>query len=329
MGKRDKEFVDIICNDCGAKDQIKFGSWRRKKEGPFYCSKCRNKHRFIMMNDMTEEEKRNWYNERNKKISQGWNNRSEEEKASTRNKRIEIWANRSDEEREKMSDYLRDRWKNYSDEQRQYVVDAMSKGRDEYHKNQTLQEFEDKFLKSAMRANEARLANNPGGIKPNDLEVEFMNLLKARNIKFIFSWFNTTKGEGFDEKFQGKNPTGARYTSPYHAWDFLLEFNDKKILIDLDGSMHGPFAYDCSLPVWNGKVVNLGEATEFGEAQRPYQTDGLDAYIIKAYRNALLDDIRVEHIQTKVECTFKQFLTQLEYMNAPSEDQRNVLKDMK
>ena len=47
---------------------------------------------------------------------------------------------------------------------------------------------------------------------------------------------------------------------------------------------------------------------KFRDSQRPYQTDGLDAYIIKCYDDNLTDNTPVINIETKESMTFQTFI---------------------
>lgn len=157
----------------------------------------------------------------------------------------------------------------------------------------------------------------------NGAEATLFDYLKKKGFKFKWQYFNTVKDSEYESKFMN-NPVTGGTVSPYHAWDFAIFTPEKTVLVDVDGSIHNltPGKY------FDKKGNDQYEVIKFKESQRPYQTDGLDAYIIKAYDDELADDAEVNYIKgsdKSVYCLkFKELMTILEALNMP----KNIFKKL-
>ena len=133
--------------------------------------------------------------------------------------------------------------------------------------------------------------------QPQKTESEFMvqlEILKLRYswIEYQYQYRSIKKHESFDTLFP-INPVTGGVVRSHHRWDFIIHTAYKDILVDLDGSMH-------AVPegVFMDNGMDVAKSIQFNDSQRPYQTDGLDAYIIMCYNDNLTDDTPVLSLQT-------------------------------
>ena len=98
--------------------------------------------------------------------------------------------------------------------------------------------------------------------------------------------------------------------------------SDKYILIDIDGSIH-----KLEQSKWIVDGFDVGGYIQFNDSQRPYQTDGLDAYIIQCYDDKLTNDTKVLHLQTNKEMSYKDFINEIKFLNYSKKEIRKIIKE--
>ncbi len=318
--------LDFKCDVCGTLFKLKYDTWRKSKNAIRRCFPCNQAYRHSLINNLPEDEREAYYRRKNYAISKGWNSRSEEAKEITSQKRIEMWANRSKEEMDAIRSHRKDVWANRDPEKKDKIIEALTRGREEYHETLTLEKAQLSYLKRALSFNCARISDKELSEPPNQIESEFINMLTNRGLKYIFSWYNTQIHEDFNKLFDSKNPAGVKNNNPYHKWDFLIKLKSGDILVDIDGSIHGP-KNTGTITLWNDKKCLLKEIIDYQDSQRPYQTDGLKAYVIKAHYDIISDDSEVLGLHDNSKQPLRSFLTILEWDNKSTKEQKQIVKD--
>nr|DAO99784.1 MAG TPA: Protein of unknown function (DUF3106) [Caudoviricetes sp.] len=138
--------------------------------------------------------------------------------------------------------------------------------------------------------NKKRLMHQPAPrTSGNELEETFINYMKS----FVFDlsverqYKNKIEHEDFSTIFKPED-IGVSRISPYHRWDFKITFpSEDSILIDVDGPIHN----ETGAFMVNG--MDVVKYIKFNDSQRPYQTDGLDAYVVQAYDGNINDNCKV------------------------------------
>lgn len=154
-------------------------------------------------------------------------------------------------------------------------------------------------------------------IQPTGTELEFIKYLNKYNIRYEFQYRNKNIHKDFYKIFSHNIKTGSNFVSGKHTWDFILYLRDREILIDIDGSIHANL--DTNINEFNNKI-------EFDDNKRPYQTDGLDAYIVKCHDNKITDDTQVIKLNSKEVYSFKQFIELLDLYNMNKDDIKEMIK---
>ena len=188
-------------------------------------------------------------------------------------------------------------WDSYSDEERKERGNKISEGR--------LNNFDWNNLPVDEKMDWVHLMiSSKINSKLNKTKSEFMNHLNINNIKYEFQYLSKTKHPDFDKLFPNNPVTGGSFVFPFHSWDFKLNLSDKSILVDIDGRIHYTNNFKVHL---KNKHFILSDYINFNDSQRPYQTDGLDAYIIKCPNNKISDNTDVIKLKTNQEIKFKDF----------------------
>ena len=240
-----------------------------------------------------------------KRNNEFWNNISEEDKIKILSPLIEAglvyWDSISEEERLMYSNKARDRWNNMSS-------------------NKLLENFQ---LQSEGIAHSTEIIGQTEYIFKNDLNLYRINYKPGYASKIIHSDFYSI--------FNNNPVTGSNRINPFHAWDFILYFKNKSILIDVDGSIHDKNKTNFEVTSWNGIKFNLSDFISFNDSQRPYQTDGMNAYIIEAYDDKLENSTEVLNINTNKYITYKEFIEKLRnmkmYDSITKKELREVMKE--
>ena len=270
----------------------------KKLEDPEFREKNREQlkdARLKFMETLTEE-KRKEIGERSKEY---WKNMSPEEREKRSEDRTrrnnEWWASRTPEQRLEISNRTRTWWENLSNEDKESWYKRRSEG---------------------QRASNLRL---------KDTEIDFMNRLNLLSwndpyLDYQYQYTSQIKHPDFDQVFPSNPVTGSTFINPFHKWDFIIFTNRGCVLCDIDGSMHALGEGDF---VVNG--IDIGLYIQFNDSQRPYQTDGMDAYVILAYNDKLTNDTPVLSFQTGKTMTYKEFIALLTLL-PPKKELKKLLK---
>jgi hypothetical protein len=133
ISNRDKEIVNLKCDRCGEPIQIKYGSWRRNKNGPHLCRACRGKAESERINNLPPDEKKAYLESKNNAISKGWRNQSDDMKQHVSYMRKEEWKDK--DRRDKHAKMLKDRYKNYTPERQQQQIKSLLEGQTKFWSN--------------------------------------------------------------------------------------------------------------------------------------------------------------------------------------------------
>lgn len=236
-----------------------------------------------------------------------------------------IATNRTNEEKQRISKILSERQlERYSKEtpkekeERKLIhrlawYDKSPEELEKYQKvNQSYEDFVKQELIKIKRLNDEkdRLSKRKRIYKN---ELKFKEILDNNFIKYNMFEYNEVEHPRFHELFPF-NPFSKRgnnygYTSPFHEWDFILLLNGTNIFVDIDGSHHNIHILDYDATDINDEVkINMKDKQIFYDSQRLYQTDGLDAYIVKCYDNKINDTTPVINIKTNQEIILKNFI---------------------
>lgn len=208
-------------------------------------------------------------------------------------------------------------WDVMTDDERTSFCNKLSDAQRNHWKNITPEKFEE-WNKSRQIGYNSYL-NNLGFI-PNKNEASFINDLKIYSIPFEYQYYNKTKHKDFDKLFPENPITGSALIDYMHAWDFKINTLNKSILIDIDGSIHEYSSTSYPVTDYRGNKVILSDLIKFNDSQRPYQTDGLDAYVIQCYDNKLTNDTKVLCLNTNEIITYKDFINILIYLNTEKKE---------
>ena len=336
MGKqseRDKEKVKLICQDCGVEYELSYGRYRRlNKEDGHRCKECR-------------------YINNAKSASNKYQSLSPEDKKALNAKRAQYWKDPNN--RKKKSEDMSNMISNMSPEEKDKWISGMKEYNESlppelqaihlinYYKNLSQEEKDelnkrryDPLKKWKEELSESKryefMAKQMFGKKENsdkytNTELSFMNILIRNNLKYEFQYVSNTIHKDFSKHFN-INPITKCGINPFHIWDFKLNLNNKEVLIDIDGSIHDPNKANNMVTYNNGIQFLLSDYINFNDSQRPYQTDGLDAYIVKAYNDIIDDDTIVQNVKTNECIKFKDFMNIISFDNLSNIDKKDLIK---
>ena len=323
MSDRDKELVNLICQDCGNNFAMTYGRYRRlPKDNHWRCKTCTNIKRSQIFANLTEEQRRALREQRSSAAKKVWDNLSMDEYMRRKESQRKRWAKLSIGEKEDIMRNTRighakyvqtqefkqmmarlnhDRWEAMSTDDREKELLRLAKIRDDYWNSLTL----DQKFKKMMH-----LWMNQVDVGPT--EYIFNDLLKDYGMTngIDYFWGYNTYPYINPEYFQifGKtnNITGEE-NIPYHSWDFILFPNsDNPILIDIDGSVHSPKTMKFKRGLNN---YTDRQKIDYRDSQRPYQIpDGMIAFIIQAHDNNLKDDTNVIRLVNNENIKYQEFV---------------------
>lgn len=265
-----------------------------------YRNECKDRY-----HNLSDEEKEKWA----ERCGAWWINLSDEGKAAYSQYHKELYNNLSDEEkaewaqrsrnawndaiiRNKIINRMKNSWNNLSKEERTERIKNAKEGLRLFWKNIT----QDQYLNWLMSHSTWNFSDMTSS------ESEFINILNIEKIYNEYQWVNKIKHPDFDKLFP-YNPITNTSCSPFHKWDFMIISNGNKILIDIDGSIH-----TLQPNKWIDNGIDIGKYIQFNDSKRPYQTDGLYAYVIMCYNDKLDNDTPVLSFNSGEIMTFNQFM---------------------
>ena len=357
MGYKIKYF-DKSCDVCGKIFPVHIVRLKKKESDPKFiirCKECyslyRSKQSKEQWKNMTDEDYNNICNNMSKGTTKQWENYSDDKKLNVVLKiskmRSEFWKDKDDEYRKEHGRKHSLWWKSLTDEEKKRILNPLHQASIEHFRNLSDDEKkafsdagkyfsnlyweniskEEKYKWIIKQTNGLQRYFNENHFDGNKTEIEFKNIMHINNIKYDFQYFNKLKDPLFDQLFPKNNIIDSSIIKPFHAWDFILYLRNKSILVDIDGSIHDPHQVkNYIIKYHNGKIFNLFDYTLFLDSQRPYQTDGLDAYIIKAYNDKIEDDTIVQNVKTNEEIKFKNFINILSFDNLYEKDKKEIIK---
>lgn len=284
-----------------------------------------------------------------KRLMQRWSNASENDKKRQGDilgkGRDQYWMD--PKHRELHSERARKKWYAQSIEEQERILKAALEGIRAYYANEspelreermrsksanmknwwnslTKEEFESHMKKyqMGMRGYFDKL----GSHEPNRNENSFIEILRKHWIEFDYVYYSKIKHPDFDKLFPS-NPIrpGVRIL-PYHAWDFIIHCINKDILVDVDGSIHDKNSASNEVHDRYGNKFVLYEYVQFNDSQRPYQTDGMDAYIVECYDDTMSDETIVKNIHTDEKQNLKDFIMYLVWESLPEKEKKELIK---
>ena len=269
---------------------------------------------------------------------------TEEEKAARAARIAEanhnFWESLSDEERALVlqirSEAQKKQWSEKSDESRNYIISRLVQGRIDWWNSlseeekiqyglQHKEEFWDKMSEEEFKEWTRKASTGLKKADRNRLEVEFANILNVNHLPFDEQWSSEIEDPNFSTLFPHNTSTGSNKVSPFHCWDFKINCKSDPVLVDIDGSIHDPNKAKSSI-VKGNTVTTLREYIDFNDSKRPYQTDGMDAYVVQAYDNVIDNLIDVKNIKTGEIMTLQKFITILNFANLDEEERREIVR---
>ena len=263
-------------------------------------------------------------------------NMSDTERAEHITKSIQWYHNLSDDEKRIWAKRAADRWNTLDDSEKErrsnllienhkkWVESLSDKERYEYYqKNGSyLKKFwenisDDDKLNWFYLTNKSITESDHVLNMMTETEAEFSNILNKYSINYKFQYMNESYDPDFYKKFD-------KSKSPYHKWDFILMLNTENILVDIDGSEH-------FIPI--GSVItkdglDIGKIVKDNDSKRPYQTGGLNAYIIQLKNNKFDDSANVINVHSEETMTLNQFIAFMNVCNSKKSDLDGAIKEV-
>ena len=299
--------------------------------------------------------KTSWHNDKRRKnhiemLKIRWNNMTEDQRIEHLVKmdigKNKYWSN--PENMEYHSNRARKKWYDQSIEDQDRILKSLTVGRQEFRNNLTLS---DKIELSRKRSEglrkywarlspeqfQANISKFKERLKerfdkldiiPNKNESKFIEYIEEFYIMYEFVWYNKNKHPDFNKLFSFNPVKPGAFINPYHAWDFKLFLNDGIVLVDIDGSIHDPKCTNNKVTDKRGNKFILSDYIQFKDSQRPYQTDGLPAYVVLCYDDNLTEDTPVKNINTGEIMSFKSFISIIIWMNMSNNDKKEIINSL-
>ena len=267
--------------------------------------------------------------------SSAWyNNLSDEEKVKfhthIQNGNKKWWDSLSDDEKSKYAQirkYAADeywKWaKNNPDIMRE-ISDRQSKNIKKFWDSMT--EYEYKVWDIKRQNGLDQYLNNLPYMGMNINECSFANYMNNFKFKYDHHWYNKIEHPEFSKLFPYNPVTKSTSVSPYHQWDFIIHTLDGDVLIDIDGSIHDINSINHSVKYFNGSTINLSDIIKFNDSKRPYQTDGLPAYVVICYDDKMTLNTPVQNIVTGEVLDISKLISTLIWMNTCEKDKKEMIR---
>lgn len=268
------------------KENRKKGWEKRREDGTAeHCLEAMKEGRAKWYESLSEEEKLEYWLGREKGRSEWWNSLTKEEQ----DKHMQA-------ARDGISKYVA----NLSEEEYIAHFANLRNANKEYWDNMTPEKYIQEKVEFAKNIRKKK-DNDPTvslSIQSTPTEIEFANMLNIAKINHIMQYPSIEVHPEFRTRFTKNPATGSDLVDPTHLWDFFVKTNKGNVFIDIDGSVHknNPF------------VIS-------NDTKRPYQTDGLDAYVIQAYDDTIGPDNTVVNIKTEEQTTVSGLIALLKAMN--------------
>ena len=216
------------------------------------------------------------------------------------------------------------RWDKIPKSKRKELLKPLREANEEFWKNMTPEEFVEWSKKMKTGYNQYLNEVNPYSGSPTRLsvpELMFVNKIKLERLDYEFQHLNTKIHPDFFKLFPINKMTGG-YENPYHSWDFVIHTKDSDVLVDVDGSIHFKDTFVRTLS--DGRQVKELDIKQYADSKRPYQTDGLPAYVILSINDRIEDNTAVKNITNGTIMTFKAFMALLSFMNSTDAEKREI-----
>ena len=311
----------------GGEGFIKYWNNLSDEERAFHLKRMHDGQR-VYLDNMTSEEHKKISERMRKNNLKRWEHMSQEEKDSVirslKKGLKEYYDNLSEEDRYRraktMSENIKSYWNNLSEEERKELTQINSERIRSYWNNINRDQKEMLIVKTSIEKNNSS--------SYTDTELSFSNILNSNNINYQYQYLSKIKHSEFDKLFPYNPFSDSDFILPYHSWDFILYLRDKEVLVDIDGSIHDKNRTNGIVTGSKNNKYNLSEFIQFKDSQRPYQTDGMEAYVVKAYSDKIEDDTIVQNVKTNEEIKFKDFLNTLLFDNLTEKEAKAMLKGM-
>lgn len=272
---------------------------------------------------LSEEEKQAWIQKMCDGFKAWRENMTEEEKRRESEERRAIWFAMSEEDKYRILNTLKTSWEkwytNLSEKDKKNKINKFKK----FWDNMTPEKFEEWAWSQAEGTSEFYKSVR---IPLNSNDAKFAEDLHVLNIDYEWQYYNKTIYPNFSKLFPKNQGIYGKNVSPFHSWDFLIKTKQGNILVDIDGSVHTLEKYRHIAKDGH----DMGAKIQFNDSQRPYQTDGLEAYVIQAHDDLLCDNtkvIRLEYGSDKTtSMTYKDFLNILQFMNMSDKEIKEIKK---
>lgn len=345
--------IQMTCSVCGTKFPMQFGTYllKRSKNPIWRCRRCNDDYRNQCFQNKTPEQRAAFTAKQQENMKRYYESMTAEEKAKNKLNRSKGWDKRREEgtadhaleamkigraewynslsDKEKIAYWKiredgRSKWWNgltkpeqdahmsiahkaistwlqgKTDDELIEHFSNLRLGNQKYWEEMTPEKYREQCIETALSLKEMK-DMYPDMIpmkKLTDTELEFSNMLKSFKLPYTSQYPSVKIHPDFTKVFS-KNPlTGSDRINPSHLWDFLIRTESENVLIDIDGSVH-----------------SNSDAIKFNDTKRPYQTDGLRAYIIKCPNDKLSKDNKVINIKNGSEMEVDQLFALLSILN--------------
>ena len=264
------------------------------------------------------------------KVTKKWlSTLTPEEKAEISRKQSESqkkrWAAMSKEERQKIAEQRRTQLKKWHEETPEEIkIEWRAKISKSTKKNWDNMTPEERLEWDIRRAEGAAKAQKTRKTPPSELE--FQNIMNSMHISYDTQIRNMFKHPDFDKLFPCNPVVHNSMVSYEHNWDFKLHLLSTDMFVDIDGSIHDKDKTKTVTMVYltTKERVSTSEFIEFNDSKRPYQTDGLPAYVVLAYKDTIDPDTDVLNVESGSTMPFHAFLMYIEFLNLPESQQKKI-----
>lgn len=132
---------------------------------------------------------------------------------------------------------------------------------------------------------------------------KLINLFSLYNIKYEYIYHNNRNDDKFKTLFPN-NPYKDCTITDKHVWSFKIFLKDREILLDIDGPIHEKLPNEIIIDGFD-----KSGCIQFIDNRRLYQTDGLDAYVLKSDNLNIYDkNVKIHKLNSNNILTFSDFM---------------------